>query len=380
RSQPVQPGVVTGRHLLQPFPVALRWTLRCSRPVVGQNPRGKDGCEEEERENGHLRLPAHHGHVVPAELHTPGEHGHLGPPTSRGAVFRASTKTLQAPQETLQLPHVHFRAGTFPLVRSEVQLNYATFPDLTKCLDPRRQLQVKLQGEKAPRSLNATLAELFGVIPGDGDPLQERGSDSCRRCAVVGNSGNLRQSQYGPDIDSHDFVLRMNRAPTAGYESDVGGKTTHHFVYPESYRELAANVSMILIPFKTLDLRWVVTALTTGTINFTYVPVPRKIKVKKEKILVYNPTFMKYIYENWLEHHGRYPSTGLLSLMFALHVCDEVNVYGFGADSKGHWHHYWENNTSGGAFRKTGVHDGDFEFNITLTLASIEKIKFFKGR
>ncbi|KAJ7403049.1 CMP-N-acetylneuraminate-beta-galactosamide-alpha-2,3-sialyltransferase 1 [Pitangus sulphuratus] len=238
----------------------------------------------------------------------------------------------------------------------------------------------KLQAEKAPRNLNTTLTELFGVIPGDGDPLQERGTYTCRRCAVVGNSGNLRQSQYGQEIDSHDFVLRMNRAPTAGYESDVGSKTTHHFVYPESYKELAANVSMILIPFKTLDLRWVVTALTTGTINFTYVPVPRKIKVKKEKILVYNPAFMKYIYENWLEHHGRYPSTGLLSLIFALHVCDEVSVYGFGADSKGHWHHYWENNTSGGAFRKTGVHDGDFEFNITLTLASIEKIKFFKGR
>jgi len=33
---------------------------------------------------------------------------------------------------------------------------------------------------------------------------------------------------------------------------------------------------------------------------------------------------MKYVYENWLQHHGRYPSTGLLSLVFALHVCDEV--------------------------------------------------------
>lgn len=55
-------------------------------------------------------------------------------------------------------------------------------------------------------------------------------------------------------------------------------------------------------------------------------------------------------------------------------------MYGFGANSKGHWHHYWENNASAGAFRKTGVHDGDFEFNITLTLASIEKINFFKGR
>lgn len=55
-------------------------------------------------------------------------------------------------------------------------------------------------------------------------------------------------------------------------------------------------------------------------------------------------------------------------------------MYGFGADSRGHWHHYWENNGSAGAFRKTGVHDGDFEFNVTLTLASIEKINFFKGR
>ncbi|XP_054049493.1 CMP-N-acetylneuraminate-beta-galactosamide-alpha-2,3-sialyltransferase 1 isoform X2 [Rissa tridactyla] len=179
---------------------------------------------------------------------------------------------------------------------------------------------LKLQGEKTPKNINATLKELFGIIPGDGDPLQERGTYTCKRCAVVGNSGNLRQSQYGQDIDSHDFVLS------------------------------------------------------------TYVPVPRKIKVKKEKILVYNPAFMKYVYENWLQNHGRYPSTGLLSLIFALHVCDEVNVYGFGADSKGHWHHYWENNASAGAFRKTGVHDGDFEFNITSTLASIEKINFFKGR
>ncbi|XP_015711840.1 CMP-N-acetylneuraminate-beta-galactosamide-alpha-2,3-sialyltransferase 1 isoform X2 [Coturnix japonica] len=179
---------------------------------------------------------------------------------------------------------------------------------------------LKLQGEKSPKNINDTLKELFDIIPGDRDPLQERGTFSCRRCAVVGNSGNLRQSQYGQEIDSHDFVLS------------------------------------------------------------TYVPVPRKIKVKKEKILIYNPSFIKYVYENWLQNHGRYPSTGLLSVIFALHVCDEVNVYGFGANSKGHWHHYWENNASAGAFRKTGVHDGDFESNVTLTLASIEKIKFFKGR
>lgn len=64
------------------------------------------------------------------------------------------------------------------------------------------------------------------------------------------------------------------------------------------------------------------------------------------------------------------------------HLClaPQVDLYGFGADSKGNWHHYWENNPSAGAFRKTGVHDGDFEFNLTTTLASIHKIRIFTGR
>ncbi|XP_019408582.1 PREDICTED: CMP-N-acetylneuraminate-beta-galactosamide-alpha-2,3-sialyltransferase 1 isoform X2 [Crocodylus porosus] len=239
---------------------------------------------------------------------------------------------------------------------------------------------LKLQGEKNPKNINETIKELFETISGDGNQLQERSSSMCRRCAVVGNSGNLRQSHYGQDIDSHDFVLRMNRAPTVGFELDVGSKTTHHFIYPESFKELPENVSMIVIPFKTLDLRWIVSALTTGTINHTYVPVPRKIKVKKEKILVYHPDFLKYVFDHWLQRHGRYPSTGILSVIFALHVCDEVNLYGFGANSKGHWHHYWENNPSAGAFRQTGVHDGDFESNITSTLAAVNKIRLFKGR
>ncbi|XP_004642547.1 CMP-N-acetylneuraminate-beta-galactosamide-alpha-2,3-sialyltransferase 1 [Octodon degus] len=242
------------------------------------------------------------------------------------------------------------------------------------------QWWLRLQREKKPSNLSSVIKELFSVVPGDVDPLLDKRSVGCRRCAVVGNSGNLRESLYGPEIDSHDFVLRMNKAPTVGFEADVGSKTTHHLVYPESFRELGANVHMILVPFKTLDLQWVISATTTGTISHTYIPVPTKIKVKQDKILIYHPAFIKYVFDNWLQGHGRYPSTGLLSVIFSLHVCDEVDLYGFGADSKGNWHHYWENNPSAGAFRKTGVHDGDFESNVTAALASINKIRIFKGR
>ncbi|XP_044540342.1 CMP-N-acetylneuraminate-beta-galactosamide-alpha-2,3-sialyltransferase 1 [Gracilinanus agilis] len=211
---------------------------------------------------------------------------------------------------------------------------------------------MKLQRERTPKKLNETFMDLFSVIPGDVDPFLKKGP----------------------------LVCRMNRAPTAGFEVDVGRKTTHHLVYPESFRELAGNVSMILVPFKTMDLQWLVSALTKGTINFTYVPVPRKIHVNREKILIYHPAFIKYVFDNWLQAHGRYPSTGILSVILSLHICDKVDLYGFGADSKGNWHHYWENNPSAGAFRKTGVHDGDFESNVTSTLASLNKIRIFKGR
>ncbi|KAG9461845.1 hypothetical protein GDO78_015581 [Eleutherodactylus coqui] len=114
--------------------------------------------------------------------------------------------------------------------------------------------------------INRAIEEMFKVIPGN-NHLLDHNPYRCQTCAVVGNSGNLKGSDYGPDIDGHDFVLRMNHAPTARYEKDVGNKTTHHFVYPESVRDLQDNTSMVLIPFKTLDLQWIVSALTTGTIN-----------------------------------------------------------------------------------------------------------------
>lgn len=60
---------------------------------------------------------------------------------------------------------------------------------------------------------------------------------------------------------------RMNQAPTVGFEQDVGSRTTHHFMYPESAKNLPANVSFVLVPFKALDLLWIASALSTGQIR-----------------------------------------------------------------------------------------------------------------
>nr|CAD7458498.1 unnamed protein product [Timema tahoe] len=45
-------------------------------------------------------------------------------------------------------------------------------------------------------------------------------------CAIVSNAGSLYKSGLGAFIDSHELVVRFNHAPTEGYTSDVGSKTS----------------------------------------------------------------------------------------------------------------------------------------------------------
>ncbi|XP_061110223.1 CMP-N-acetylneuraminate-beta-galactosamide-alpha-2,3-sialyltransferase 1-like [Conger conger] len=231
---------------------------------------------------------------------------------------------------------------------------------------------------KQNANYSAVVQKLFQVVPGEGH-YNDSGPNRCRTCAVVGNSGNLKGSDYGALIDSNDFIIRMNKAPILGYEKDVGNRTTHRVMYPESATNLQKDTSLLLIPFKTLDLEWITSALTTGTVKRTRMPVMAKINADKNKVLIYNPTFLKYVYDVWLERHGKYPSTGFSTLMFAIHVCDEVNVFGFGASKDGTWQHYWEKNK----FKRTkptGVHAGDYESMVMKLLACEKKLKLFEGR
>lgn len=230
-----------------------------------------------------------------------------------------------------------------------------------------------LQRSGSDKTLEEVMSEMFKVVSPptvDYKPLPSR----CRGCAVVGNSGNLQQSGHGKLIDSHATVIRMNKAVTRGFEKDVGNRTTHHFLYPESAVDIERGVSLILLPFKLRDLEWLTSALSTGEVKMTYMRVKERVEADKDKVLVVNPEFFKYAHDRWTERHGRYPSTGMLAIIFALHTCDQVSVFGYGADKQGNWHHYWEENRYAGAFRKTGVHSADFETEVIQQLAKEGKI------
>lgn len=61
--------------------------------------------------------------------------------------------------------------------------------------------------------------------------------------------------------------LRINKGPTKGYEKDVGSKTTHRIMYPESAVDLDDSTHLVLFPFKIRDMQWLISTFTTGHIT-----------------------------------------------------------------------------------------------------------------
>ncbi|KAL1269534.1 hypothetical protein QQF64_031823 [Cirrhinus molitorella] len=233
-----------------------------------------------------------------------------------------------------------------------------------------------LQSTKSKANYTEVIQKLFSVVPGK-DQYRDADSSRCRTCAVVGNSGNLLGSFYGPLIDNHDFVMRMNKAPVEGFEKDVGNKTTHRIMYPESAMHLDNDTHLVLLPFKLLDIQWMASALSDGSIKRTRFKVIDKLQANKDKAMVMHPAFIYYVRSTWLHLRRSYPSTGFLVLMFALHICDEVSVFGFGANRKGTWHHYFENMPK--KFKRTGQHPGGLEHQIILELQKRNLIDLYTG-
>uniref|UniRef100_A0A3P8S7J5 ST3 beta-galactoside alpha-2,3-sialyltransferase 1 n=1 Tax=Amphiprion percula TaxID=161767 RepID=A0A3P8S7J5_AMPPE len=224
----------------------------------------------------------------------------------------------------------------------------------------------RLQGEKRNFTFfSATVDKLFQIFPPVPDVL-EASPDRCRTCAVVGNSANLKGSHYGPLIDFHDIVIRINRGRTTGYEADVGTKTTHHVFYPESAPWLANTTYLMFFPFKISDF----------LMSFTSNREDSAVNSRRI-VMVLNPAFMRYVHDAWLGKRGYYPSTGFLTFALSLQICDEVNVFGFGADSDGNWNHYFEQRKYKNL--KTGAHPGTYEYQTIEKLHNKQMIEFFKG-
>ncbi|PKK21418.1 ST3 beta-galactoside alpha-2,3-sialyltransferase 4, transcript variant X2 [Columba livia] len=180
----------------------------------------------------------------------------------------------------------------------------------------------------------------------------------CRRCAVVGNGHRLRNSSMGETIDAYDIVIRLNNAPVHGYEQDVGSKTTMRLFYPESAhfnprRENNPETLLVLVPFKPADFQWLEAILNDKKrVRKGFWKQPPLIwDADPQRVRVLNPYFMEVTAAKLLNLPMKQPrkvkqkpTTGLLAITLALHLCDLVHIAGFGypdlANKKQTIHYY----------------------------------------
>ncbi|XP_061787799.1 alpha-N-acetylgalactosaminide alpha-2,6-sialyltransferase 1-like isoform X2 [Nerophis lumbriciformis] len=196
------------------------------------------------------------------------------------------------------------------------------------------------------------------MIPMPQEPFFEPkpGSDGCIRCAVVGNAGILNGSKMGKEIDSHDFIFRMNGAVIQGYETDVGNKTS---VYVHAAHTITSSLSTlrkynnmaiphdegikyVMIPEGLRDYQFLGGLLkgdivTAGSFKNKRPRMYYAGQYNESRFYVLYQDFLRYVRNRFL-HSTRMekkqwacyrPTTGALALFLALHTCDQVDAYGF---------------------------------------------------
>uniref|UniRef100_A0A672GIL2 ST3 beta-galactoside alpha-2,3-sialyltransferase 1 n=1 Tax=Salarias fasciatus TaxID=181472 RepID=A0A672GIL2_SALFA len=249
-------------------------------------------------------------------------------------------------------------------------------PDAFKCRLMLNFSWIKKK-KKNPKNIQLKEIQMFQMFPPFPN-VAAPSPDRCKTCAVVGNSHNLKGSDYGSLIDSHDIVIRMNRAKIESYEGDVGAKTTHHIMYPHSAVNLENNTSLVFFPFKIRDFEWLFKNCFLISIKTFLNSIPKsKTIANKDLVVILNPAFMKYVHQAWLGSKGRWASTGFMTVVLSLYMCDQVNVFGFGADKNGNWSHYFEKLRK--KRLKTGVHPGKHEFQVIQKLHKKKKIRLYSG-
>lgn len=159
-----------------------------------------------------------------------------------------------------------------------------------------------------------------------------------RRCAIVGNSGILLKSRCGNAIDSHDFVIRANLAPTNGYSDDVGHKTDLMLINDETLRHIHSSFSVreweehkIPLLHQLRDLKdtilWYPKDATKYNEELRYIGD----NFQRQRISSSVGFSLKDIYSDikWKYNLWRYPSSGLYMLALAESLCDKVSLFGF---------------------------------------------------
>ncbi|KAM9326347.1 alpha-N-acetylgalactosaminide alpha-2,6-sialyltransferase 6 [Gastrophryne carolinensis] len=160
----------------------------------------------------------------------------------------------------------------------------------------------------------------------------------CSSCVLVTSSSHLLNTGLGPRIDQAECIIRMNDAPTTGYEKDVGNKTTYRVVAHSSvYRVLRRPQEFLSrAPRQTLIFWGPPIKMQQNSKANLYHIIQRASSVfPNVSAFVVSPKNMARFDELFRAETGRdrekshsWLSTGWFTMVIAVELCNNVHVYG----------------------------------------------------
>ncbi|XP_070817327.1 alpha-N-acetylgalactosaminide alpha-2,6-sialyltransferase 5b [Chaetodon trifascialis] len=207
-------------------------------------------------------------------------------------------------------------------------------PSSASSLSPHRLDRVPSTKKPArPQGVpTSTLEGYTGVM--DHKPLKMH----CRTCALVTSSGQLTGSKRGEEIDRSECVIRMNDAPSIGYQQDVGHRTSLRVIAHSSLqRVLRSRQELLNASQDTVFIFWGPSSCMRrdgkgqvyNSLKLLNQLLP-KLKVyviSRLKMLKFDELFQK---ETGIDRKSSnsWLSTGWFTMAIALELCDRTNVFG----------------------------------------------------
>ncbi|XP_034047406.1 alpha-N-acetylgalactosaminide alpha-2,6-sialyltransferase 6 [Thalassophryne amazonica] len=161
----------------------------------------------------------------------------------------------------------------------------------------------------------------------------------CQYCALVTSSSHVLGSHAGDDIDHTECVIRMNDAPTLGYEADVGNRTSVRVVAHSSVFRVIRRPNEILhgMDSRPVIIFWgppnKIGKDAKGTLyrliqrfSMTYTNVSC-FSITPNKMHKFDSLFQKETGRDRQKSHS-WLSTGWFTMVIAIEICDNIKVYG----------------------------------------------------
>ncbi|KAG7250466.1 hypothetical protein CRUP_020943, partial [Coryphaenoides rupestris] len=181
----------------------------------------------------------------------------------------------------------------------------------------------------------------------------------CGSCALVTSSSHVLGTHAGAEIDASDCVIRMNDAPTAGFQADVGNRTSLRVVAHSSVFRVARRPAEFLNrtgaggfgagpPEQPVVVFWGPPNKIGKDAKGTLYRVIQRVSMTYSNLAFYTiaPGKMRKFDTLFQKETGRdrqksqsWLSTGWFTMVLAIEICDNINVYGMNERGRRGNHH-----------------------------------------